>query len=40
MRHPFLDEKVELGLLPFIQAQLFARYLRGDLDDYPAILWR
>jgi CRISPR-associated protein Cas1 len=38
--HPFLREKVELGLIPFIQAQLLARYLRGDLDDYPAMLWR
>jgi CRISPR-associated protein Cas1 len=38
--HPFLKEKVELGLIPFIQAQLLARYLRGDLDDYPAMLWR
>lgn len=40
MIHPFLKEKVKLGLLPFVQAQLFARYLRGDLDDYPACLWR
>ena len=38
--HPFLKEKVKLGLIPFIQAQLFSRYLRGDLNDYPAILWR
>ena len=38
--HPFLKEKVKLGLLPFVQAQLLARYIRGDLDDYPAFLWR
>jgi CRISPR-associated protein Cas1 len=38
--HPFLKESVEIGLLPFVQAQLFARFLRGDLDDYPACLWR
>lgn len=38
--HPFLKEKVELGLLPHIQAMLFARYIRGDLDDYPALVWR
>lgn len=38
--HPFLNERVPVGLLPFVQAQLFARYLRGDLDDYPAFLWR
>lgn len=40
MMHPFLLERVPLGLIPFIQAQLFARCIRGDLDDYPAILWR
>lgn len=38
--HPFLKERMPLGLIPFIQVQLFARYLRGDLDDYPACLWR
>lgn len=38
--HPFLDEKVPVGLVPFLQAQLLARHLRGDLDDYPAFLWR
>ena len=40
LTHPFLGERVPLGLVPFIQAQLFARYLRGDLNDYPAFLWR
>ncbi|MDE7407955.1 MAG: type I-C CRISPR-associated endonuclease Cas1c [Muribaculaceae bacterium] len=34
--HPFLKEKVQVGLLPHIQAMLLARYLRNDLDDYPA----
>ena len=38
--HPFLKERIPLGLIPFVQAQLFARFLRGDLDDYPAFLWR
>jgi CRISPR-associated protein Cas1 len=38
--HPFLDEKVDIGLLPFIQAQLLARHLRGDLDAYPPFLWK
>ncbi|MDE7459773.1 MAG: type I-C CRISPR-associated endonuclease Cas1c [Paramuribaculum sp.] len=36
--HPFLNEKVSLGLLPHVQAMLLARYLRGDLDDYPVFL--
>lgn len=38
--HPFLKEKVPIGLVPFLQVQLLARYLRGDLDDYPAFIWR
>ena len=33
--HPFLDEKMTVGLLPHIQAQLLARYLRGDIAEYP-----
>lgn len=37
---PFLAEKVDIGLLPFIQAQLLARHLRGDLDAYPPFLWK
>lgn len=32
--HPFLLKKMSLGLIPFIQARLLARYLRGDLDHY------
>ena len=35
LQHPFLKEKVEWGMIPFVQAQLLARYLRGDLDTYP-----
>ena len=38
--HIFLQEKVQLGLLPHIQAQLLARHLRSDLDGYPPFLWR
>lgn len=36
--HPFLNEKVEIGLLPHIQASILARALRGDLDNYPVLL--
>ncbi|MDR3745004.1 MAG: CRISPR-associated endonuclease Cas1, partial [Acidobacteriaceae bacterium] len=38
--HPFLEERVAFGLLPYLQALLLARYLRGDLDGYPAFFWR
>ncbi len=40
LQHPFLGEKVDIGLLPFAQAQLLARHLRGDLDGYPPFLWK
>lgn len=38
--HPYLGEKTTVGLLPFLQARLLARHLRGDLDAYPAFLWK
>ena len=38
--HPFIEEKVSIGLLFHIQALLLARYLRGDLDGYPCFIWK
>jgi len=38
--HPFLQEKMTLGLIPHIQTRLLARYLRGDHDTYPAFIWK
>lgn len=40
LEHPFLKEKIEWGLVPFAQAMLLGRYLRGDLDAYPPFLWK
>ena len=40
LRHPFLDETMPLGLVAHAQAQLLARHLRGDLDGYPAFIWK
>ena len=40
IEHPFLQEKIPVGMLVFAQAQLLSRYLRGDLDEYPPFLWR
>lgn len=37
--HPYLDEKIEVGLIPYAQALLFARYIRGDIDGYPPFFW-
>lgn len=38
--HPFLEEKIEWGLVPFVQSLLLARFIRGDLDAYPPFLWK
>lgn len=40
IEHPYLKEKIPIGLLPYAQAMLLARYLREDLDDYPVFLMR
>lgn len=40
INHPFLDEKIEWGMVPYVQAMLLARYLRGDLDEYPPFFWK
>lgn len=40
LTHPFLGEKLSWGMVPYIQALLLARYLRGDLDAYPPFLWK
>jgi len=38
--HPYLKEKVTIGLLPHVQARLLARWLRGELDAYPSLIWK
>ncbi len=38
--HPFIEEKVSIGILFHIQALLLARFLRGDLDGYPPFIWK
>ena len=38
--HPFLDEKAPIGLVPYLQAQMLARHLRGDIDAYPPWFWK
>ena len=38
--HPFLQEKIPWGLVPYVQALLLTRAVRGDLDGYPPFLWK
>jgi CRISPR-associated protein Cas1 len=40
VQHPFIGESAPIGLFPHLQALLLARHLRGDLDAYPALIWR
>lgn len=40
LTHPYLGEKLSWGIVPYVQALLLARYLRGDLDAYPPFLWK
>lgn len=38
--HPFLNEKIEWGLVPYVQALLLSRTIRNDLDAYPPFMWK
>jgi CRISPR-associated protein Cas1 len=40
LKHPYLDENIELGLLPHAQALLLARHLRGDMKNYTPFVVR
>jgi len=40
IKHPYTKEKLSLGLLPYLQAQLMARFIRGDINGYPPFIWR
>jgi len=40
LTHPFLKEKICWGLVPYVQALLLARTLRGDLEEYPPFFWK
>ena len=40
LTHPYLEEKLPWGMVPYAQALLLGRYLRGDLDGYPPFLWK
>ena len=40
IEHPYLKERIPLGLIPYVQALLLARHVRGGLDTYPAFFWR
>ena len=36
--HPYLNEKIMFGLLPYVQSNLLAKFIRGDLDEYPCYI--
>ncbi|MCI8510328.1 MAG: type I-C CRISPR-associated endonuclease Cas1 [Lachnospiraceae bacterium] len=40
MQHPYLTQKIQFGLLPYVQSNLLAKYIRGEIDEYPCFLLR
>lgn len=36
--HPYLNEKIQLGILPFVQSSLLAKYIRGEIEEYPCYI--
>ncbi len=38
--HPYLKQKIPMGLLMYVQSNLLAKYIRGELDEYPCFLLR
>ena len=36
--HPYLKQKIPMGLLPYVQSNLLAKYVRGDIESYPSYL--
>lgn len=38
LEHPFIEETIPIGLIPYVQSMLMARYIRGDIDQYPPFL--
>lgn len=40
IKHPFLNENIEWGMIPYAQALLLTRYIRGDIDGYPVFMWK
>lgn len=40
LTHPYLNEKMNWGMIPYVQALMLARFIRGDLDAYPPFLWK
>lgn len=39
LRHPFIKEKVPIGLFPYVQANLLGKYIRGEIEKYPNLIW-
>jgi CRISPR-associated protein Cas1 len=38
LMHPYLKQKIQFGLLPYVQSNLLAKYVRGELSEYPCYL--
>jgi CRISPR-associated protein Cas1 len=38
--HPYLKQKIKLGLLPFVQSNLLSKHIRGEINEYPCFLMK
>lgn len=38
--HHFIEEKIKIGLIPHVQSMMLARYIRGDIDNYPPFIMK
>lgn len=38
--HPYLEQKIQFGLIPYVQSNLLAKYVRGEIEEYPCYLAR
>ena len=38
--HPFIDEKIPIGLIPYVQAMLLSKHIRGEMEGYPPFFWK
>ena len=36
--HPYLKQKIPFGLIPYVQCNLMAKYIRGDIHEYPCLI--
>lgn len=39
VNHKYIKQKIQFGLIPYVQSNLLAKYIRGDIDEYPPFIY-